>query len=178
MNIEDEDYIGSLIDPSDGVAPIEIDVDQIEQESKDYVVQMVENLSRFYYNDQFMSTHPTFKKRVDADIDSLCILIKMRSVDKVTQDSLVKAIANNSGNASLYRALTDVQRTILNIQTKIEETIRSLQAFMKGYQLEIEFRESDIDPTNISSDDSEDIENQQFTTRGTKDFIKQMREVI
>lgn len=171
---DDEKYIESIlsdaIDPNDGIAPIEIDVEQIEKDSKDYVVRMVNNLSRFYYDEQFMSTHPIFEKRVDADIDSLCILIKMRSVDEVTQDSLVKAIASNSGNASLYRALTDVQRTILNIQTKIDETIKSLEMFMKGYQLEIDFTPSDSD-----DEDSEDEIVNDVQTRGSKEFIQRMR---
>lgn len=171
---DDEKYIESLlddaVDPNDGIAPIEIDVEQIEKDSKEYVIRMVKNLSRFYYDEQFMSTHPIFEKRVDADIDSLCILIKMRSVDEVTQDSLVKAISNNSGNASLYRALTDVQRTILNIQTKIEETIRSLEAFMKGYQLEIDFQSQDSDDEGDSDDRSSDVQ-----TRGSKEFIQKMR---
>lgn len=165
----DDDYIQSLVDPEEGIEPIDIDVEQIETESKDYVVKMVKNLSRFYYDEEFMSTHPVFSKRVDADIDSLCILIKMRSVDEVTQDSLVKAISTNSGNASLYRALTDVQRTILNIQTKIEETIKSLEAFMKGYQLELDFNPAQ----KINDDSSDDVE--QMTTRGSKEFIQQMR---
>lgn len=166
----DEDYIESLIDPGDGIVPVEIDVDQIKEDSKAYVCSMVDNLSKFYYDEEFMSSHPIFKKRVDSDIDSLCILIKMRSVDEVTQDALVKAIATNSGNASLYRALTDVQRTILNIQTKIEDTVKSLEAFMKGYQLEIDFN-----PPEKDADDSDDV-TEQVTTRGSKDFIQQMRE--
>lgn len=171
--IDDDKYIesilGDAVDPEDGIAPIEIDVEQIEEDSKNYVVSMVKNLSHFYYDEQFMSTHPIFEKRVSADIDSLCILIKMRSVDEVTQDSLVKAISNNSGNASLYRALTDVQRTILNIQTKIEETIKSLEAFMKGYQLEIDFNTQDSDDT------SDDTVVDTVQTRGSKEFIQKMR---
>lgn len=165
----DEEYIEGLIDPGDGIIPVEIDVEQIKNDSKDYVCSMVDNLSKFYYDDEFMRTHPVFKKRVDSDVDSLCILIKMRSVDEATQDAIVKAIANNSGNASLYRALTDVQRTILNIQTKIEDTVKSLEAFMKGYQLEIDFN-----PKTATDDDSSD-DVVQLTTRGTKDFIQQMR---
>ena len=165
----DEEYIEQLIDPGDGIIPVEIDVEQIKVDSKAYVCSMVDNLSRFYYDEEFMKNHPVFKKRVDSDIDSLCILIKMRSVDEVTQDALVKAISTNSGNASLYRALTDVQRTILNIQTKIEETVKSLEAFMKGYQLEIDFNPPE------SKDSSSDDVVEQVTTRGSKDFIQQMR---
>ncbi len=166
--MREDDYIESLIDPEEGIVPVEIDVPQIEEESKRYVVSMIDNLSKFYYDDEFMKSHPVFSKRVEADVDSLIILIKMRRIDEVTQDSLVKAITNNSNNASLYRALTDVQRTILNVQTKIEDTIKNLQLFMKGYQLELNFDASQ------GNDDSDDVSTTN-KTRGTKEFIQQMQ---
>lgn len=166
MDIED---IEDLIDPNQGIEPIDINVAQISEESKLYVISMIENLSKFYYDDEFMKSHPVFKKRVDADIDSLIILIKMRKIDEVTQDSIIHAISNNSNNASLYRALTEIQRTILNIQTKIDETIKNLNLFMKGYQLEIDYNQTTTDESDDEYDGSVS------TTRGSKEFIIQMR---
>ena len=92
-------------------------------------------------------------------------------MDEITQDSLVKAIAGNPNNASLYRALTDIQRTILNIQTKIDETVRSMTTFMKGYQMEIDFNSANEETVSDSSDDSPS----EVMTRGSKEFIQQMR---
>ncbi len=166
--MREEEYIENLIDPNEGIAPIEIDVPQIEEEAKKYVVSMIDNLSKFYYDDEFMKSHDIFRKRVEADIDSLSILIKMRRIDEVTQDSLIKAISVNSNNASLYRALTEVQRTILNIQTKIDDTIKSLQVFMKGYQLELNLDYN-------QEEDSEDEPSINNKTRGSKEFIQQMQ---
>lgn len=168
-----DEFIEGLVDDQAalGIEPVEIDVEQIEKDAKDYIVTMVDNLATFYYDEQFMNTHPAFKKRVETDIEALIVLRKMRRMDEVTQDSLAKAIVGNPNNASLYRALTDIQRTILNIQTKIDDTIRSLTAFMKGYQLEIDFSPTDHE----YSEDSDDEESAEITTRGSKDFIQQMR---
>jgi hypothetical protein len=64
----------------------------------------------------------------------------MRAADEVTHDVLIKAIAANSGNASLYGSLTRVQATILQITTKIENIVNNLTNMIKGYQLELNFK--------------------------------------
>lgn len=164
LNIKD------LVDPNEGIEAVEIDLDSISKEAGKYANSLVENLTEFYYNNEFFKSNAPFRRHVEADIDSLKVLIKMRKSDEVTHDILVKAISNNPGNASLYRSLTDVQRTILNIQSKIDETIKSLITFMKGYQTELDF---DSKPTVEDSDD-EGTEDQTFF-KGSKDFIESMR---
>ena len=93
----------------------------------------------------------------------------MRKSDEITHDILVKSIGQNPGNASLYRSLSDVQRTMLNIQTKIDETIKSLNTFMKGYQMEINFSQQN---TN-NEQEEQTIDN--LTTKGSKSFIEQLK---
>ena len=80
---------------------IDFDLDGIDKESSKDAADLVQNLSKFYYNEEFMAANPTFKKRVDADLESLRILIKMRKADEVAHDNLLRAIAGNSSNASL-----------------------------------------------------------------------------
>ena len=70
----DESFDGNI----DGMQLIDIDMDGIDMESKEDAALLIENLSKFYYNENFMKEHPAFKKRVDADLESLRILIKMR----------------------------------------------------------------------------------------------------
>ena len=93
----------------------------------------------------------------------------MRKSDEITHDILVKSIGQNPGNASLYRSLSDVQRTMLNIQNKIDETIKSLNTFMKGYQMEINFSQQN---TN-NEQEEQTIDN--LTTKGSKSFIEQLK---
>jgi hypothetical protein len=105
-------------------------------------------------------------------MESLRMLLKMREADEVTHDVLIKAIAANSGNASLYRALTQVQTTILQITTKIETIVNNLTTMIKGYQLEINFKFEN----EHNQDNSENSENESYNTthRGSKSFIEQM----
>ena len=111
-----------------------------------------------------MSAHPMAKKRIDTELESLRVLIKMRKADEQAHDSIITAIASNSNNASLYRALTDIQKTILAITSKISETIIGINNILKGFQLEINFDKPKDEPEPESD-----------STRGSKDFINKMR---
>ena len=165
LEITDEDIRG-LVDPNEGIEVVEIPIDEIEDAAHKLAISLVDNLSVFYYNETFLKENPLFKKQVDKDIDSLRILLKMRKSDEVTHDILVRSIGQNPGNASLYRSLSEVQKTMLSIQTKIDDTIKSLNTFMKGYQMEINFtpqkNEEDVDEVNL-------------TTKGTKSFIENLK---
>ena len=146
---------------------IDFDLDGIDEESSKDAADLVQNLSKFYYNEEFMAANPTFKKRVDADLESLRILIKMRKADEVAHDNLLRAIAGNSSNASLYRSLTEMQKTIISITTKIGEIVTGLNNLMKGFQLEINFQEE-------SNAGEESQSSSKDTHRGSKEFINMM----
>lgn len=171
-----EIFADTGVDPSslplDNIPLIEIDLDGIDKESQDSARDLVENLSRFYYDEEFLANNPTFKKRVDTDLESLRVLIKMRKTDEVAHDVLIKAIQGNSGNASLYRAMTEIQKTILSITTKMNEVITSLNNMMKGYQLELNFEKEEEETKEAMSNPLEGSS----INRGAKDFIRQMEE--
>lgn len=169
MEITDQD-IQNIVDPNNGIDVIDIPLDTIADEAEAMAISLVDNLSTFYYNETFMKEHPNFKKHIETDIDSLRMLLKMRKSDEVTHDILVKSIGQNPGNASLYRSLSDVQRTMLNIQTKIDDTIKSLNTFMKGYQMEINFNQTQLE------DNQDEQECINLTSKGTKSFIEQLKQ--
>lgn len=162
-----EDFDKSGIVDSEPI--VDFDLDGIDAESSQDATDLVQNLSKFYYNEEFMAANPTFKKRVDADLESLRILIKMRKADEVAHDNLLRAIAGNSSNASLYRSLTEMQKTIISITTKMGEIVTGLNNLMKGFQLEINFQEESIPDTDT-------ISSSQDTYRGSKEFINKMNE--
>lgn len=166
LEITDEDIRG-LVDPNEGIEVVEIPIEEIEDAAHKLAISLVDNLSVFYYNETFLKENPLFKKQVDKDIDSLRILLKMRKSDEVTHDILVRSIGQNPGNASLYRSLSEVQKTMLSIQTKIDDTIKSLNTFMKGYQMEINF--------TSSKDETEEQEISAIATKGTKSFIESLK---
>lgn len=152
----------------DGLQLVDINIEGINEEAKADAVALIDNLSKFYYDEDFMRRHPNFKKRVDSDLESLRILFKMRKADEEAHDLLIKAITGNSGNASLYKSLADMQRTIISITSKINDIVEGLNNMMKGYQLEIDFnntyeKEDEIEPV---------LDNKTF--RGSKEFISMM----
>jgi hypothetical protein len=155
-----------ITDNIDGMQLVDIDLEGIDQSSKEDAITLIENLSRFYYDKDFMQRNPNFKKRVDADLESLRILIKMRKSDEIAHDNLMKAIANNSSNASLYRSLAEIQKTILSITSKMGDIITGLNNMMKNYQLELNFSEQE----NVN----QDISPSNDTYRGSKEFINMM----
>lgn len=155
----------------DGLQLVEIDLDGINEEAKADAVALIDNLSKFYYDEDFMKRNPTFKKRVDTDLESLRILFKMRRADEEAHDLLIKAITGNSGNASLYKSLTEMQKTIISITSKIGDIIEGLNTLMKGYQLELNFGDNE-EETTTQSDNSDNP----TIHRGTKEFITFMNE--
>ena len=155
----------------DGLEIINIPIEEIGDEADVKAKQVIENLAKFYYDEEFLKQNPNFRKRIENDIESLRMLLKMRAADEVTHDVLIKSIANNSGNASLYKALTTVQSTILSITTKIEGILNNLSSMIKNYQLEINFKQEQ----EINNSQETELNKSQY--RGTKSFIEAMNKL-
>ena len=167
MFIDDDNII-------DGLDIVNIDIEGIGTDAETKAKTLFEDLTAFYYDPEFLKANPNFRRRVDNDIESLRLLLKMRAADEVTHDVLIKAIAANSGNASLYRSLAQVQTTILQVTTKIETIINNLTTMIKGYQTEINFKqEQELE----SSDDNTDTIDERTVHRGSKSFIEQMNRI-
>lgn len=165
--------------PLDGVIDslevVNIDIEGISSEAEGKAKTLIEDLAKFYYDEEFLKSNPNFRRRVDNDMESLRMLLKMRAADEVTHDVLIKAIAANSGNASLYGSLTRVQATILQITTKIENIVNNLTNMIKGYQLELNFKyENEMTKDDGEIESIEDVSN---AHRGSKAFIEQMKKV-
>lgn len=173
-NINAKDIDNMFVDDDniiDGLDIVNIDIEGIGTEAESKAKTLFEDLTAFYYDPEFLKANPNFRRRVDNDIESLRMLLKMRSADEVTHDVLIKAIAANSGNASLYRSLTQVQTTILQITTKIETIINNLTTMIKGYQMELNFKqEQEVE----SSEKEPDTIDDNTIHRGSKSFIEQM----
>lgn len=165
--------------PLDGVIDslevVNIDIEGISSEAENKAKVLIEDLAKFYYDEEFLKSNPNFRRRVDNDMESLRMLLKMRAADEVTHDVLIKAIAANSGNASLYGSLTRVQATILQITTKIENIVNNLTNMIKGYQLELNFKyENEMNKEDGEIESIEDVSN---AHRGSKSFIEQMKKL-
>lgn len=160
----------------DSIDVVNIDIEAIGNEAEGKAKTFIEDLTKFYYDEEFLKSNPNFRKRVDNEMESLRMLLKMRAADEVTHDVLIKAIAANSGNASLYRSLTQVQTTILQITTKIEGIVATLTNMIKGYQLELNFKNEQELTSNNDEPSEQDISNGMMN-RGSKSFIEQMSKI-
>ena len=164
-------------DVIDAIDVVNIDIDAIGNEAEGKAKTLIEDLAKFYYDEDFLKANPNFKKRVDNDMEALRILLKMRAADEETHDVLIKAIAANSSNASLYRALTNVQTTILQITTKIENIVNNLTTMIKGYQLELNFKIEQEQSMQGSESEEITVDNVSSQHRGRKSFIEQMNKI-
>lgn len=153
----------------DSIDLIDFNLPQINTESESYANSLVKGILQLYYDEKFINENPSLKKRMDNDIESLRILFKMRKADEEAHDLIINAISGNSGNASLYKSLTDIQRTILSITNQIREIIESLIVILKGYQIEIPFNKEDNDSENTTTHT-----NNKNLFRGSKAFIQDM----
>ena len=167
MFIDDDNII-------DGLDIVNIDIEGIGTDAETKAKTLFEDLTAFYYDPEFLKANPNFRRRVDNDIESLRLLLKMRAADEVTHDVLIKAIAANSGNASLYRSLAQVQTTILQVTTKIETIINNLTTMLKGYQTELNFKQEQ--EMESSENESNSIDSS-TVHRGSKSFIEQMNRI-
>ena len=168
FNPEADDF-GSIIDDMEEVE--HIDMEEIDNSSKTDAKNIVDNILELYGNEEFMKKVPKLKSRIETELESLRILLKMRRADEVTHDILIKAISQKSSNASLYRSLSEVQKTILSITVEINKCLDGLKQILKNYQLEFEFKD---DNNNESSDFNNEENDIKDTHRGSKEFISQM----
>lgn len=169
-NLFDEKF---KVDDIDSIIA-DINTDEIGEESKEIANSLVTKLSDFYYDEEFLSKNQSLKKRIDAELDSLETLIKMKKTDEKVHDVLIRNIAANTSNASLYRSLVELQKTVLAISAKINETVNNIKNMLKEYNTDI----SDRNDIKNSQDDTPTQVNEN-TFRGSRDFIiKQKKGVM
>jgi hypothetical protein len=169
-----EDLIPSdkhIVDGEDIVE--EINIDNIEEQAKQDSLDMCKNLREIYFDEKFMNDNPLFKKRLDVELESLRVLIKMRKSDEIAHDLCLKSIGGNSNNASLYAALARIQSSMLSIQKQMDDTVKNINMLLKNVQLELSFDKETGEP-----DSSPVVGSDPNVTRGSKRFIQQMNEEL
>ena len=167
-NVDDPIDIDTPLDDS-----IYIDMEEISKKAEDETKLMFRDLERVYSNEQFMNEHPEYKKRLDIEIESLRIQLKMRKSDELIHDILVKQIGMTPNNASLYAALNRMQASMISIQTKLDTTVKTINQLLKNYQMELPFEK---EPTNNVDESTGEMKTNAKTFRGTKAFMNHMIE--
>lgn len=139
-----------------------IDLDEINELAKEDASDMVEKVSVAVVDEEWLRKTPALRHRISVELESLRGLLKMRRTNEAAHDALVVAIGRNPDQGSLYKALTDMQRTGLAITGKINEIVESLSNLIRN-------KTQEAIPQDLF-----DEENDDHTHRGTKDFIQSM----
>lgn len=174
---DDDDMFDNTLgdDVIDGIEVVHIDLDTIGNNAVERAKSMVENLTSFYYDEEFIKKNPEFKNRVDNQVENLRILLKMRDTDEELHDMLIKSIMAKPTNASLFVAQQKMQSTMTQILSQINSTVEKLTTLIKSYQTELNFKKEQEQLRNESITDepvsAEDVNN---THRGSKAFIQDM----
>lgn len=152
---------------------IHIDLDTLDEDSAEMARGMVTDLNTLYGDEEILQKYPQTKARLDMELETLRGLIKMRKSDERAHDALLQAIAATPTNASLYRSLAEIQKTSLQVTTKINETIETINKVLKSFQQEL-----DRATGKMAGADAETIMNEETDTtdtyRGSKAFIQAM----
>ena len=88
------------IDP-EGIVE-DINISEIDEQAKQEANAMCSNIKDIYFDSDYWCKHPLIKKRVDIELESLRLLIKMRRSDEISHDLCLRNLGLNGGNASLY----------------------------------------------------------------------------
>ena len=170
--MKDKDIEDLFVDP-EGIAE-DINIADIEEEAKNASFALCRNLREVYFDEEFMKNNPRFKERLDVELESLRVLVKMRKSDEIAHDLCLRSIGMNTNNASLYKALSGIQSSMLSIQRQMDDTVKNINNLLKNVQLELNFDNNQQNNTQ----GQQEIPLDSNTTRGSKKFIEMMNQEL
>lgn len=145
---------------------LEIDIDCLNDESLKDAGDAIQAISNLYHDKKYLDKHPDIKARVDLELETLRGLIKMRKANEISHDKILESLQTRADNASLYRALTELQKTAIALSNKIHDTFEKLNNLCISEQPE----------NNNIEEDEETEEKISSIHRGSKSFIQQALE--
>lgn len=170
--MKDKDIEELFVDP-EGIVE-DINITDIEEEAKTASFALCRNLREVYFDEEFMKNNPRFKERLDVELESLRVLVKMRKSDEIAHDLCLRSIGMNTNNASLYKALSGIQSSMLSIQRQMDDTVKNINNLLKNVQLELNFDNNQQNNTQ----GQQEIPLDSNTTRGSKKFIEMMNQEL
>lgn len=170
--MKEKDIEDLFVDP-EGIVE-DINIDDIEEQAKSASFALCRNLREVYFDEEFMKNNPRFKERLDVELESLRVLVKMRKSDEIAHDLCLRSIGMNTNNASLYKALSGIQSSMLSIQRQMDDTVKNINNLLKNVQLELNFDNNQQNNTQ----GQQEIPLDSNTTRGSKKFIEMMNQEL
>lgn len=144
----------------------EIDMGAIDKDSESEAHEIIKIVTDLYQDEDFKKKHPQAQRRINMELETLRGLIKMRKVDEEALEAIIQAISANKSNGSLYRSLSEIQKTSIALSNKIHDTVDRLNTICKDFRLGI--------PVEDTMDVTEDSAPKSGAHRGSKAFIEEM----
>lgn len=165
----DNSFEGDDVEQELDVPIINIDMNQINEDSERIATLITEKLSGYYFSEEYLNEHPYIPTKIMLVMNNIRRLLKMLSVNERAQDALIMGVTYNAGKGSLYGSLTALQNAMLNIQTQLNNLVKELEEIFQKMQDECEktFKEKDIEKQSDGS----------FIVRGAKELIQKIQEM-
>ena len=158
-------------DESLSVPKLNIDLDDIDRKTRDRARIIVDRLSSYYFDEKYIKEHPYIPNKIAQEVDNIRRLLKMLAVNEKAQDTLILSITMNAGKGTLYGSLTSLQNSMLSMQSQLNQLTSNLENIFKEMQENCEQTFEEKDKDILDEDGS-------ISIRGSRDFIKQINEII
>lgn len=150
----------------------DVPTEQIDTDSQSAAEHLMSVIAEIYGNENLLNEHPKFKMRLDNELDTLRRNLKMCKTDEMLFDKLTQALSQSPNNAALWIAFARHQKTIMDIQVKIDQSVDRISKLVTSFQTELTFKEEDkpIEEASISDGG--------MTARGGKAFLEQVSQYV
>jgi hypothetical protein len=148
-------------------APIlNVDLDEVNEESIEMANLVTERLSGFYFDDDYTKKHPYIETKIMMEMNNIRRLLKMLSINEKSQDVLIQNIAIGGSKAALYTSLTALQNVTLSIQKQLNDLISGLEQIFQKMQDECE--------KTFQEKEKEGLTDGSLVVRGSREFIQEL----
>ena len=145
---------------------LDLDLQQVEEDAAFQAKIIVERLSNFYFDKNFLDKHPYIPNKIYTEMQNVRRLLKMLTINEKAQDSIIMAIALSMSKSTLYQSLTSLQNSTLSIQKQLDDVVTKLEDIFRMMQEECE--------KSFEEKDKEDDGTGKMVIKGSREFIEEM----
>lgn len=163
----------AMLNIDDGsIEVFDVPTEQINTDSQSAAQHLLSVIAELYGDEHLLTHHPKLKMRLDSEIDTLRRNLKLCKTDELLFDKLAEAVGQNPNNAALWIAFARHQKTIMDIQVKIDQSVDRISKLVTSFQTEMTFKEESKPDDNTTDSDGS------MTTRGGKAFLEQINQYV
>lgn len=165
----DKVFVGDDVDQELEMPVIDINMTEINDESKHTATLITERLAGYYFSQEYIDEHPYIPTKIMLVMNNVRRLLKVLIVNEKAQDSLLMGISYNAGKGSLYTSLTALQNSMLNTQTQLNTFVKELEDIFAKMQAECDktFKEKELEKNQDGT----------ITVRGARELLKEIDEM-